>query len=335
MVAGVRSQEAPEGDPDHVQLVGVFAPREKSAFLILFTVVAIRLLPQRSLESEAECIAKRPRLRNNISGSIQLKTTFHTQAASEKRLTLGCMKSDFVEGATPTASRPLYWWAMTETVDNIENQEVQDQHEEVSPEAIVEALLMSSDDSLSGGKIAQILGVGTASDVKNHVEALNERYEREGASFRVELIAKGYQIMTQPTYDRWISKLFKARSDSRLSPALLETLAIVAYKQPVLRAEVEAVRGVACGEMLSRLRDVNLARIVGRAEEIGRPLLYGTTTKFLEVFGLSSLKDLPKIDDDKADSIPALKAVPAEGPATPYETDPNASCGESEDSQDE
>jgi len=228
---------------------------------------------------------------------------------------------------------------MSETVENVADQEVQDQQdpgEQVSPEAIVEAVLMSSDDSLSGSKLAQILGVGTANDVKKHVEALNERYEREGASFRIELIAKGYQIMTQPMYDRWIGKLFKARSDSRLSPALLETLAIVAYKQPVLRAEVEAVRGVACGEMLSRLRDVNLARIVGRAEEIGRPLLYGTTTRFLEIFGLSSLKDLPKIDDDKADSIPALKAVPTEDSSdTSDDGEADAGDDDSDESQDE
>jgi len=203
---------------------------------------------------------------------------------------------------------------------------------EVTPEAIVEALLMSSDDSLSSGRIANILGVGTAADVGKHVEALNARYEREGASFRIELIAKGYQILTQPAFDRWISKLHKARSDARLSPASLETLAIVAYKQPVLRAEVEAVRGVACGEMLSRLRDVNLVRIVGRADEIGRPLLYGTTTRFLEVFGLSSLKDLPKLDDEKSDSIPALKAVSQEDDGLASDAEPTGerNCGASD-----
>jgi segregation and condensation protein B len=88
--------------------------------------------------------------------------------------------------------------------------------------------------------------------------------------------------------------------------AALETLAIVAYKQPILRADIEAIRGVAVGDMLVRLRDVNLVRIVGRAEEIGRPLLYGTTTRFLEVFGLSSLKDLPKLDADNPEAVPKL-----------------------------
>lgn len=226
---------------------------------------------------------------------------------------------------------------MSKTADNVADKAMpataddamDDAAGELTTESIVEALLMSSDDSLPASKIAQMLAVGTAADVKKHVETLNERYESAGASFRIELIAKGYQIMTQPAYDRWISKLFKARSDSRLSPASLETLAIVAYKQPVLRAEIEAVRGVACGEMLSRLRDVNLVRIVGRADEIGRPLLYGTTTRFLEVFGLASLKDLPKIDDDKADSIPALRAVPPD-----ESTEGDAGDGESCDSPD-
>jgi segregation and condensation protein B len=86
-------------------------------------------------------------------------------------------------------------------------------------------------------------------------------------------------------------------------------LAIVAYKQPVLRADVEAIRGVAVGDMLVRLRDMNLIRIVGRAEEIGRPLLYGTTTRFLEVFGLGTLKDLPKLDPDSPDAVPKLAPV--------------------------
>ena len=88
--------------------------------------------------------------------------------------------------------------------------------------------------------------------------------------------------------------MFQARRETRLSQAALETLAIVAYKQPILRADVEAIRGVAAGEVLNRLRELNLVKIVGRAEEIGRPLLYGTTKKFLDVFGLGSLDDLPK-----------------------------------------
>jgi segregation and condensation protein B len=179
----------------------------------------------------------------------------------------------------------------------------------VTPESVIEALLFSTDEPLPGTRIAQILGTGDANDVKRHVDRLNERYERAGGSFRIAAIAKGYQMLTQPAYNPWIKKLHKEREDSRLSSAALETLAIVAYKQPVLRADVEAIRGVAVGDMLVRLRDMNLVRIVGRAEEIGRPLLYGTTTHFLEVFGLASLKDLPRLDTENPDAVPKLAPV--------------------------
>ena len=180
---------------------------------------------------------------------------------------------------------------------------------EITTESIIEALLFSVDTPLPAAKIAQILGVGDAGDVKRHIDALNERYERGGASFRVEAVAKGYQLLTLPEYNPWVGKLHKARAESRLSAAALETLAIVAYRQPALRADIESIRGVAVGDMLVRLRDMNLIRIVGRAEEIGRPLLYGTTIKFLEVFGLQSLKDLPKLDPDRPEAVPELKLV--------------------------
>ena len=196
---------------------------------------------------------------------------------------------------------------MAETLDMQESLAMAEAPSEASTESVVEAVLFSSDAPLSAGKIAEVLGTGDASEVKAHIEALNERYERAGASFRVESIAKGYQMLTLPAYNHWLSRLHKARSDSRLSGAAMETLAVVAYKQPVLRADVESIRGVAVGDMLVRLRDANLVRIVGRAEEIGRPLLYGTTAKFLDVFGLRSLDDLPKLDDNAPLALPKLQ----------------------------
>ena len=186
---------------------------------------------------------------------------------------------------------------------------------DVTPEAIVEALLFSSDDPLTSGKIAQILGIGDSADVKKHIATLNERYEASGSSFHISEIAKGFQMFTHPEYHPWVGKLRKARSESRLSGAAVETLAIVAYRQPVLRADVEAIRGVAVGDRLVRLRDLSLVRIVGRADEVGRPLLYGTTKKFLEIFGLASLKDLPKLDPDHPGDIPPLKVVTEESDA--------------------
>jgi len=197
--------------------------------------------------------------------------------------------------------------AMSETLDTAVESAPPAPTGDVTPESIVEALLFSTDEPLPAGKIAQLLGVGDARDVNRYVEKLNSEYEAGGSSFRIEAIAKGYRMLTLPVYHPWVGKLHKTRAESRLSTAALETLAVVAYKQPALRADIEAVRGVAVGDMLVRLREMNLVRIVGRAEEVGRPLLYGTTTKFLEVFGLRSLDDLPKLDPTKPHTVPALR----------------------------
>lgn len=166
---------------------------------------------------------------------------------------------------------------------------------EIRPRQVVEAILMASDAPLSAGKIAAILEVGTARDVRGHIDDLNEQYKSAGMSFHIEQIAGGYQILTLPEYNHWLGKLLQVRQETRLSPAAMETLAIVAYKQPCTRAEVEAIRGVAVGERLQRLREMNLVKIVGRAEDLGRPMLYGTTKRFLQTFGLGSLDDLPQV----------------------------------------
>lgn len=168
---------------------------------------------------------------------------------------------------------------------------------EVTTESVVEAILFATDAPVSAAKIAQILAVGTAGDVKDHIQSLNDKYVESGMAFRIDHIAKGYQMLTLPAYKPWLTKLLRVRGETRLSPAALETLAVVSYRQPVLRAEIESIRGVAAGDMLNRLRELNLVKIVGRAEEIGRPMLYGTTKHFLEVFGLGTLDDLPEIED--------------------------------------
>ncbi|HKQ48665.1 MAG TPA: SMC-Scp complex subunit ScpB [Phycisphaerae bacterium] len=167
---------------------------------------------------------------------------------------------------------------------------------EIRPERVLEAILFSADSPLAGAKLASILGVGDAKDVRRHIEELNEQYASLSLSFRIEEIAGGYQMLTLPAYNHWLAKLLRSRQESKLSSAALETLAIVAYKQPCTRADVEAVRGVAVGDMLNRLREMNLVKIVGRAEDLGRPMLYGTTKKFLEVFGLPSLEELPQVE---------------------------------------
>lgn len=196
----------------------------------------------------------------------------------------------------------------TETFEEIEVQtDVSRQEQEVSietsegeptVETVVEAVLFASDESLTDNRLAKIIET-SVKQVKESIKNLNDKYRVNNNAFRIEQIAGGYQMLTLSTYNHWLKKLLRARSDSKLSPAALETLAIIAYKQPVIRADIEAIRGVAGGEVIRTLCYKGLVKIVGRAEILGRPMLYGTTKKFLEVFGLNTLKDLPKIEELK------------------------------------
>lgn len=169
---------------------------------------------------------------------------------------------------------------------------------ELTVESVIEAVLFASDEPLTDGRLAGIVETDTK-QVRQHIENLNERYHSNNNAFRIERIAGGYQMLTLSPYNHWLKKLLRVRSDNKLSAAALETLAIIAYKQPIIRADIEAIRGVAVGEVIRSLCYKGLVKIVGRAEILGRPMMYGTTKKFLEVFGLNTLKDLPKIEELK------------------------------------
>jgi segregation and condensation protein B len=163
----------------------------------------------------------------------------------------------------------------------------------------IEAALMTTDRSITPGKLGELFGGIGVKAVKQAVAELNKVYEDTARSFRIEMVAGGYQILTLPQYAQVLEAMHRARSQQKLGPAALETLAIIAYKQPILRADIEAIRGVASGEVIRGLMDRHLVKIVGRAEELGRPMLYGTTKLFLEVFGLANLDDLPKAQELK------------------------------------
>jgi segregation and condensation protein B len=136
--------------------------------------------------------------------------------------------------------------------------------------------------------------------VRRAVQTLNQQYETTGRAFRIESVAGGYRLMTLARFAPVIEEFLGKRERTSLSRAAVETLAIIAYKQPITRAKLEAVRGVACGEVLRTLIERRLVTITGRAEELGRPMLYGTTKQFLEAFGLAGLKDLPSAQEFKA-----------------------------------
>ena len=138
-----------------------------------------------------------------------------------------------------------------------------------------------------------------AAQVRDAIDALNVRYAADGRTFRIESVAGGRQLMTLPAFGPIVARLKGVREQGRLTQAALETLAIVAYRQPLLRADLESIRGVACGEVLRSLMERRLVKIVGRADEVGRPMLYGTTTEFLKQFGIGKLDDLPSAKDLK------------------------------------
>ena len=159
---------------------------------------------------------------------------------------------------------------------------------------IVEALILSSAEPLSAAKIAEIIPYCNEGKTKDLINELNTEYSEQDRSFEIWEVAGGFQIRTRAEFSGYLQKLQKERA-MRLSPAALETLSIIAYRQPVTRAEVEDVRGVDAGATVKSLLERHLIRIAGQREVPGRPMLYGTTRRFLEVFGLERLKDLPTL----------------------------------------
>lgn len=175
------------------------------------------------------------------------------------------------------------------------------------PMARLEAVLLVAPAALAARKLAQFAALADPGEVRRLVEALDAAYERDGSAFRIEQVADGYRLLTRPEFAPWLDRMHQRQATQRLSPPALETLTVVAYRQPITRADLEAIRGVQSAEMLKQLMDRGLVRIVGEDDSLGRPFLYGTTREFLEAFGLRSLDDLP----DRADLAPVSSGVPA------------------------
>jgi segregation and condensation protein B len=181
----------------------------------------------------------------------------------------------------------------------------------------IEAIVFSAERAAPAARIAEALGLMSAPDgetltaeddagpeatklIADVIASLNEQYASTGRAFRIERVQGGYRVMTLAAHSDAVAAFHHSRSAARLSKAGIETLAIIAYKQPITRAQLEAIRGVACGEVLKSLMDRRLITIKGRAEELGRPMLYGTSKGFLEHFGLASITDLPSVAELRA-----------------------------------
>lgn len=202
--------------------------------------------------------------------------------------------------------------------------------QDINLKRVLEALLFVAPEPLSASRLEELTeGIrGEGELVRDALAELDREYEAEGRSFTIQKLAEGYQMRTRDIYAPWIRKLYRSRRTVYLSKPALETLAIVAYKQPITRGEIEAIRGVAVDGLLKSLLDRELIKISGQKEVVGRPYLYRTCRKFLEHFGLASLSDLPPLEArekpsvKKITSAAQLKPPPAgPQPLQPEETE--------------
>jgi segregation and condensation protein B len=206
---------------------------------------------------------------------------------------------------------------------------VAEQPDQAAVKRVVEALLFSSERPVSAGRLAELSGAGDGRQAREIVKELQRDYEASGRAFAIEEIAGGFQLLTRPEFAPYVSRLRNRQEQESLTKAALETLAIVAYRQPVTRAAVEDIRGVQSGHILRSLVEKRLLKVAGKSEELGRPLLYGTTRYFLEAFGLRSLSDLPK----RAEFGPAPQLQPKAEPQA--EAEPERAPAEAEGAEGE
>lgn len=173
----------------------------------------------------------------------------------------------------------------------------------------LEAVLFLAREPLTTRKLSQYANLADGTQARTLIRRLNGLYDQAGRAFRVEQVAGGFQLLSRRKFAPWLRRLEHVPRETRLSAPALETLAVIAYRQPVPRADIEAIRGVNCGEILRQLMERELVRIGGRSDELGRPYLYATTKRFLQVFGLVSLDELPRAEALRNASLPATLSM--------------------------
>ncbi|HSF99685.1 MAG TPA: SMC-Scp complex subunit ScpB [Vicinamibacterales bacterium] len=187
--------------------------------------------------------------------------------------------------------------------------------------AVVEALIFASPEPLTLKALVKLLDTEPKEEIEAAIAALKQDYDGPGGLQVVE-VAGGYQIVTRPELHEWVRRLFHERTTQKLSVAALETLAVVAYRQPVTAPEIAEIRGVNTAGVLGTLVERRLVKVVGRKQVVGRPFLYGTTREFLERFGLNDLSDLPKVEDMSellGFELPEAVSEPQPQTALPFE----------------
>ena len=185
---------------------------------------------------------------------------------------------------------------------------------------IIETLLFIADRPVKPGRLAEVVETVNAKQVLDIIEELTREYAQTGRAVQIVEVGGGFQMATKPEYGRWVRKLYNEKMTTKLSNAALETLAIIAYKQPITRAEMESIRGVDVAGPLERLLERGLVRVVGKKDTIGRPMVYGTTDEFLRMFGLNKVSELPDLQvfaektlHEKQADLPFDEALPPVG----------------------
>lgn len=192
---------------------------------------------------------------------------------------------------------------------------------------ILESLLFVSEEPLTVEKLKNILETVDTKEIRSALQSLAEQYETRGGGFKLAEVAGGWQLRSRPEYNQWIKRMLQP-PPQRLSKAALETMAIVAYNQPIIRADIEHIRGVDCGGVLRQLLERKLIRVLGRKEIPGRPLIYATTKLFLELFELKDLKDLPSPKEIEEMTAAAEESEPS--PTPKYDEEPLFSAANSQ-----
>ena len=181
-------------------------------------------------------------------------------------------------------------------------------------EAILEAVLFASGEPMTSKRLQEVLEGVEKADLKKALDALIELYQEGNRGLQIIEVANGYQMVTRPECAPFLKRLDTIKTSAKLSKPALETLAVIAYKQPVTRGEVEAIRGVDSSNVLRTLLERKIAKIIGRGEGLGRPMLYGTTREFLQCFGLKDLSELPELKEFKEISETPPENAPVSEP---------------------
>ncbi len=214
-----------------------------------------------------------------------------------------------IAARSSTSNGFLWNFFATAHADNSRESRLTDVRRRTPKMARLEAVLFVGDEPLSIKRLVQLATLADAEEAQELIDRLNSAYDASGSTFRVERVATGLRLLTRREFVFWLDKLHQRQAALKLTPPMLETLAIVAYRQPLTRADLEAVRGVQSAEMLKQLMERELVRIAGEDDSLGRPFLYETTRKFLELYGLQSLDDLPMADRLRRQRTPVTEEI--------------------------